>query len=196
MDFDSYGAFVEIEPDIIGYIHISNMSWTKRISSPQEILKKGQKVKALVKEIDKKQRILELSLKDLTPNPWEQIEKQLKPGTEIRAKIIRVLDKGVIVDVYDGIEGFVPMNQLQKKGSPKENYQEGEDLNLVVQKVEPKRKRILLSEREYYKRRAKKEEEKRKAKAIQEPSRANLGEILSKELQKLQELIGGEESEG
>ncbi len=196
VDFDNFGAFVEIEPDIQGYIHVSNMSWTKRINSPQDILKKGQKVKALVKEIDKKQRILELSLKDLTPNPWEQIEKQLKPGTEIRAKILRVLDKGVIVDVYDGIEGFVPINQLQKKGSPKENYQEGDDLNLVVQKVEPRRKRILLSEREYYRRQAKKEEEKRKAKAVQEPSRVNLGEILSKELQKLQELIGGEESEG
>ncbi len=194
VDFDSMGAFVEIEEDILGYIHISNMSWVKRIRDPKEVLKKGQRVKAMVKEINKRNRLLELSLKDLMPNPWEEIDRKLKPGSEIRATITRVLDKGVMVEVYDGVEGFVPANHLQRKEPPKQAYKEGEDLNLVVLKVEPKRRRILLSEKQYYRNLKKKEEEmaRKKAKEIIEPSKANLGEILQSELQKLKELLEGE----
>jgi len=195
IDFNLNGAFVEIEPEIYGYIHVSNMSWTKKIKSPSEFLRKGQRIKALVKEIDKKQRIIELSLKDLTPNPWPQISETLKPDTILKAPILKITDKGIIVDVYDGIEGFVPIGYLQRKGNPKEVYNVGEELNLAVLKVEPERKRILLSERQYYRiiEKQKQEELKKKLKETKEPARVNLGDILSKELSKLKELTELEE---
>jgi len=195
IDFNLNGAFIEIEPEIYGYIHVSNMSWTKKIKSPSEFLRKGQKIKALVKEIDKKQRIIELSLKDLTPNPWPKISETLKPDTILKAPILKIIDKGIIVDVYDGIEGFVPVSYLQRKGNPKDVYNVGEELNLAVLKVEPERKRILLSERQYYRiiEKQKQEELKRKLKETREPARVNLGDILNKELSKLKELTELEE---
>jgi len=195
IDFDLNGAIVELEPEIYGYIHVSNMSWTKRVKDPSQFLRKGQKIKAMVKEIDKRNRIIELSLKDLTPNPWVQISETLKPNTTLKAPITRIIDKGILVDVYDGIEGFVPLSSLQRKGNLRDVYQVGEELNLVVVKVEPERRRIVLSERDYYKllEKQKQEEAKKKIKELQEPARINLGDILNKELSKLKELTELEE---
>ncbi len=195
IDFDLNGVFVELEEEIYGYIHVSNMSWTRKIKDPSQFLKKGQKIKALVKEIDKKQRLIELSLKDLTPNPWTQISETLKPDTILKAPIIKILDKGIVVDVYDGIEGFIPLSNLQKKGNLKEVYKIGEELNLAVVRVEPEKKRILLSERQYYRilEKQKEEEAKKRIKDLQEPARLNLGDLLSKELSKLKELTELEE---
>lgn len=195
IDFDINGAIVELEPEILGYIHVSNMSWTKKVRNPEEFLRKGQKIKALVKDIDKKHRMIELSLKELTTNPWVQITETLKPDTILKAPIIRILDKGIVVDIYDGIEGFVPITNIQRKGSLKEVYKVGEELNLAVVRVEPEKKRVLLSERQYYKllEKQKEEEAKKKLKELQEPARLNLGDILSKELSKLKELTELEE---
>ncbi|MEO0159252.1 MAG: 30S ribosomal protein S1 [candidate division WOR-3 bacterium] len=195
IDFDLNGAFVELEDEVQGYIHVSNMSWTRKIKDPSEFLKKGQKIKALVKEIDKKQRLIELSLKDLTPNPWVQISETLKPDTILKAPIVKILDKGIVVDVYDGIEGFIPISNLQRKGNLKEAYKIGEELNLAVVKVEPEKKRILLSERQYYRilEKQKEEEAKKRIKELQEPARINLGDLLNKELSKLKELTELEE---
>ncbi len=195
INFDLNGAIVEIEQDILGYIHVSNMSWTKKIKDPSKFLRKGQTIKALIKEIDKKQRLIELSLKDLTPNPWIQISETLKPDTTLKAPITKILDKGIIVDVYDGIEGFIPISSLQRKGILKEVYNVGEELNLAVVRVEPDKKRILLSERQYYKllEKQKEEEAKKRLKELQEPARLNLGDILNKELSKLKELTELEE---
>ncbi|MCS7245538.1 MAG: S1 RNA-binding domain-containing protein [candidate division WOR-3 bacterium] len=195
IDFDIDGAIVELEPEIFGYIHVSNMSWTKKVKNPEEFLRKGQKIKALVKDIDKKHRMIELSLKELTANPWTQISETLKPDTILKAPIIRILDKGIVVDIYDGIEGFVPISSTQRKGNPREVYSIGEELNLAVVRVEPEKKRVLLSERQYYKllEKQKQEEAKKKLKELQEPARLNLGDILSKELSKLKELTDLEE---
>ncbi len=195
IDFDLNGAIVEIESDILGYIHVSNMSWTKKIKDPSKFLRKGKTIKALVKEIDKKQRLIELSLKDLTPNPWIQISETLKPDTTLKAPITKILDKGIVVDVYDGIEGFIPISSLQRKGILRDVYSVGEELNLAVVRVEPDKKRILLSERQYYKlmEKQKEEEAKRRLKELQEPARLNLGDILNKELSKLKELTDLEE---
>jgi small subunit ribosomal protein S1 len=192
-DFDSQGAFVELEDGIQGYLHVGDISWTKRYKSPEEALRRGQKLRFKVLATDKKGRMVMLSLKHTRPNPWEEIEKTLLPGTEIKAVVTEITDRGIYVEIQGALEGFVPVNQLQRKGNPAEVYQVGEELNLKVFKVEPAKKRILLSEREFYRAKEKQEAAAKAEEAAtptfkSEPVRLNLGEILRQELQKLEEL--------
>lgn len=190
-DFDSQGAFVELEEGIQGYLHIGDISWTKKYKSPEEALKKGQKLRFKVLTTDKKARVVMLSLKHMRPNPWDEIEKTLMPGTEVRAVVTEITDRGLYVEIQGALEGFVPSNQLQKRGDPLELYKVGEELNLKVFKVEPAKKRITLSEREFYRVKEKPEPVKAEEAAPSfksEPVRLNLGEILRQELQKLEEL--------
>jgi small subunit ribosomal protein S1 len=191
-DFGNFGAYIEIEDGIEGFLHVADISWTHRISSPQEALRKGQRLRLKVLNIDKRNRFLELGLKQLRPNPWDEIARRIPPGTHIKATILEVGDRGVTVEVDKGLEGFVPQSHLHKRGNPLDNYKEGEELNLQVMRVEAQRKRILLSEREYY--RSKEMEEI--ARYRPEPVRVNLGEVLRAELEKLEELKMGEEVEG
>ncbi len=188
VDFDNYGAYVELEPGITGYLHISNISWTKRFSSPEDALSKGQRIKVKVLEIDKKSRLVEVSLKHTRPNPWIEIQKRLPRGTEVKAPIVKVTERGVVVEIDEGLEGFVPQSHLQRRGNPKENYQVGQEISLVVLEVEPDRKRVVLSEREFARRVAEREREELAAKFKPEPARINLGAMLRAELQKLDEL--------
>ncbi|MEO0252264.1 MAG: 30S ribosomal protein S1 [candidate division WOR-3 bacterium] len=196
-DFDSQGAFIELEDGIQGYLHVGDISWTKKYKSPEEALKKGQKLRFKVLSTDKRGRMVILSLKHMRPNPWEEIEKTLLPGTDIKAPITEITDRGIYVEIQGALEGFVPANQLYRKGNPAEQYKVGEELNLKVFRVEAAKKRITLSEREYYRAIEKAEAQQRQAAEKQaeeatilksEPVRINLGEILRQELQKLEEL--------
>lgn len=196
-DFDSQGAFIELEDGIQGYLHVGDISWTKKYKSPEEALKKGQKLRFKVLSTDKRGRMVILSLKHMRPNPWEEIEKTLLPGTDIKAPITEITDRGIYVEIQGALEGFVPANQLYRKGNPAEQYKVGEELNLKVFRVEAAKKRITLSEREYYRAIEKAEAQQRHAAEKQaeeaailksEPVRINLGEILRQELQKLEEL--------
>jgi small subunit ribosomal protein S1 len=182
--FDNFGAFIEIEEGIEGYLHIADISWTRRFHSPEEALKVGQRLKLKIVEVDKKNRLLSLSLKHLRPNPWEELKKRLTPDTVLKAPIIEITSRGVIVEIDKGLEGFVPGTHLARKGNFKEVYKEREELNLKVMKVEPQRKRILLSEKEYEKIVEKKEIE-RFIKKTEEPTRVQLGEVLKGEFEKL-----------
>lgn len=200
-DFANYGAYVEIEDGIEGFLHVSDISWTQRFSHPSEALKKGQRLRFKVIRIDKRNRFLELSLKDLRPNPWIEIERQLPRGTTLTVRVLNVAERGLQVEVDKGLMGFIPASQLWRRGDPRSNYKEGEELTVQVLKVEPQRKRVLLSEREYYKAKER-EEARREREEMQaffrraEPARINLGEILQSELEKLEELISsGEEEE-
>ncbi len=194
-DFDSQGAFVELEDGIQGYLHVGDISWTKKYKSPEEALKRGQKLRFKVLSTDKRGRMVILSLKHMRPNPWEEIEKTLLPGTEIKAPVTEITDRGIYVEIQGALEGFVPANQLYRKGNPAEQYKVGEELNLKVFRVEAAKKRITLSEKEYYRALEKLEAQQKQAAEQQavasiksEPVRINLGEILRQELQKLEEL--------
>ncbi len=182
--FDNFGAFVELEEGIEGYLHIADISWTRRFHKPEEALKIGQKLKLKVIEVDKKNRILHLSLKHLRPDPWEEIKKRLSLVGFIKAPITEITSRGIVVEVDKGLEGFVPANHLSRKGNINEVYHIGEEIALKVMKVEPQKKRVLLSEKEYEKFMEKKEIEKF-IKKTEEPVRIQLGEILKGELEKL-----------
>jgi small subunit ribosomal protein S1 len=186
-EFANYGAYIKVEDGIEGFLHVADLSWTQRFSHPQDALKKGQKLRLRVQSIDRRNRNLELSLKQTRPNPWDEIIKQIPPGSTLKASIKEVEDRGVVVEVDKGLDGFVPGSHLQKRGEPKNNYSAGEEINLQVLRVEPERKRILLSEREFY--RAEEREEVMRYKP--EPARMNIGEVLKAELEKMEELKAG-----
>src|SRR5256884_599370 len=108
----SFGAFVEIEPGIDGLIHISDMSWTKRVQHPSEVVKKGDEVDVLILNVDAENKRISLGLKQAQEDPWLRIGETYPVGTELRCRVLRLMDKGVVVDLGSDIEGFVPMSQL------------------------------------------------------------------------------------
>ena len=108
----SFGAFVEIEPGIDGLIHISDMSWTKRVQHPSEVVKKGDAVDVVILNIDADNKRISLGLKQAEEDPWLRIGETYPVGTELRGRVVRLMDKGVVVDLGNDIEGFVPMSQL------------------------------------------------------------------------------------
>src|SRR3977135_2371906 len=108
----SFGAFVEIEPGIDGLIHISDMSWTKRVQHPSEVVKKGDAVDVVVLNIDAENKRISLGLKQAEEDPWLKIGEMLPVATKVRGRSVRLMDKGVVVDLGHDIEGFVPMSQL------------------------------------------------------------------------------------
>src|SRR5256714_1397168 len=108
----NYGAFVELEPGIDGLIHISDMSWTKRVQHPSEVVKKGDEVEVLILNVDAENKRISLGLKQAQEDPWLRIGETYPVGTDLRGRVLRLMDKGVVVDLGHDIEGFVPMSQL------------------------------------------------------------------------------------
>ncbi len=147
----NFGAFVELEEGIDGLVHISDMSWTRRIRHANEVLKKGDKVEVMVLHIDKENRRISLGLKQVQEDPWEGIAGRFPEGTFLNAKVARVMDRGLVVDLGDDIEGFVPASQVGNPAIQKLEayFREGDELSLKVIKVDPQNRRIVLSEKSY-----------------------------------------------
>ncbi len=142
----SFGAFVEIEEGIDGLIHISDMSWTKRIMHPSELLKKGQEVEVVVLNIDADNRRVSLGLKQLERDPWPELEGRYSPGRETEGRIVRMSDRGVTVKLPDDVEGFVPVTQLGKEvNRPHDAFSEGDLLPLKIIEFDRYEHRIVLS---------------------------------------------------
>ena len=135
----NFGAFVELEEGIDGLVHISDMSWTRRVNHPSEVLKKGDVIEVEVLNIDKDNRRISLGLKQTQENPWPRLSETYAPGTPVEGKVVRVIDRGVVVDLGKDVEGFVPQSQLGG-----ETKQEGETLKLRVTKVDGSNQRIVL----------------------------------------------------
>jgi small subunit ribosomal protein S1 len=144
----SFGAFVEIEPGIDGLIHISDMSWTKRVQHPSEVVKKGDAVDVVILNIDSDNKRISLGLKQASEDPWLRIGETYPVGTELAGKVARLMDKGVVVDVGNDIEGFVPLSHLSNSGqtiaSPADVAWEGMAMNVRILEVDPIHRRIVL----------------------------------------------------
>jgi small subunit ribosomal protein S1 len=145
----NFGAFVEIEEGIDGLVHISDMSWTRRVVHPSEVLKKGDKVDVVVLSIDKDARRISLGLKQVSEDPWPTLAEKYIPDLIVKGKVVRLLDRGVIVDLEEGLEGFIPLSQLGVDGlkKPAESFHVGDDLQLKVTRVDTQAHRIILSVR-------------------------------------------------
>ena len=145
----NFGAFVEIEEGIDGLVHISDMSWTRRVVHPSEVLKKGDKVDVVVLSIDKDARRISLGLKQVSEDPWPTLAEKYIPDLIVKGKVVRLLDRGVIVDLEEGLEGFIPLSQLGVDGlkKPADSFHVGDDLSLKVTRVDTQAHRIILSVR-------------------------------------------------
>jgi small subunit ribosomal protein S1 len=140
-----YGAFVDIG-GVEGLIHVSELSH-RRIEDPSEILEVGQQVAVQIKEIDRKQGRISLSLKSLTPDPWLQIAEGLSPGQAVRGKVTRIARFGAFVEIAPGVEGLVHISRLavdRRVNTPREVVQEGQAIDVRVVEVDAATKRIAL----------------------------------------------------
>ncbi len=146
----NFGAFVELEEGIDGLIHISDLSWTKKIRHPGEVLKKGDQVEVIVLNVDRENRRISLGYKQTQDNPWDEFEHRFKPGTQVEGKVVRLIEKGLLVELPDGVDGFVPMSQLAKENisKPADAYQIDDVLNLTVIEFNKESKKIVLSEKQ------------------------------------------------
>jgi len=142
-----FGVFIGVEDGIDGLVHVSDMSWTKRIKHPSELYSKGQTVQAVVLNIDPENERLSLGIKQLALDPWYEIPVKYKPGTKVRGKVTSVTDFGVFLEIEEGIEGLIHVSELsqEKVASPKAFASVGDDIEAVVLTVDPNEKKIALS---------------------------------------------------
>lgn len=140
-----YGAFVELDGNIEGMIHISDMSWTKRIAHPQDVLKKGQKIEVIVLSVDSQNRRIALGLKQLQDNPWPEIAADYPLDKEIEAEVLNVTDFGVFVKITDDLEGLVYASEIDKERMPQ--LKSGDKIQVKVMKVDVEQAKIGLSAR-------------------------------------------------
>jgi len=143
----NFGAFVELEEGIDGLVHVSDMSWTKRVAHPSEVLKKGDTVEVVILSIDKEHRRISLGLKQVSEDPWPQLADKFPSGMVLSGSINRLFDRGAIVDIGDGIEGFVPLSQLgiDDLKRPNDAFEVGEPLTMKVTRVDVANHRLILS---------------------------------------------------
>ena len=151
----SFGAFVEIKEGVDGLIHVSDMSWTKKITHPNEMVKKGDKVECVVLAVDKEKRRISLSMKHLTEDPWDTIDNTYPVNAEVKGKIVRMLDRGVVVELADGIEGFIPVSKLTAEyiKVPADAFKVGDEVPAVVTEIDQNNRKIFLSVVDYFKNR-------------------------------------------
>lgn len=142
-----FGIFIGIEDGIDGLVHVSDISWTKRVKHPGEIFTKGQTVQAVVLNIDSDNERLSLGIKQLTPDPWSEIPSKFKPGTRVKGRVSSVTDFGVFLELEEGIEGLVHVSELshEKLATPKGVVNVGDELDAVVLSVDTVERKIALS---------------------------------------------------
>jgi small subunit ribosomal protein S1 len=147
----NYGAFVELEPGVDGLIHISDLSWIKKVSHPSEVLKKGDKVEAIILSVDKESKKITLGVKQLSNNPWETIEKTLPVGSLVHGIITKITAFGAFVQLDNGIEALIHVTELsdQPFGKVEDVVVKGAEVTAKVIKLDPEHKKIALSIKEY-----------------------------------------------
>ncbi len=147
----NYGAFVELEPGIDGLIHISDLSWIKKVSHPSEVLKKGDIVEAIILSVDKESKKITLGIKQLSSNPWEDIESSIPIDSVVHGVVTKISAFGAFVELDNGIEGLVHVSELSDKpfGKVEDVVSKGQSVTAKVLKVDPEHKKIALSIKDY-----------------------------------------------
>jgi small subunit ribosomal protein S1 len=143
----SYGAFVKLEDGVEGLVHISEMSWTKRVNHPNEVVKPGDKVEVVVLEIDTEKQTISLGMKQTEVNPWDMVAENYPPGTVIRGKVRNLTNYGAFIELQEGIDGLLhitDMSWTRKITNPSEVVKKGDEIECVVLSVDQEKKRIAL----------------------------------------------------
>lgn len=143
----NFGVFVELEPGVDGLVHISDLSWTKKIRHPGEVVKKGERLNVIVLAVDVDQRKISLGHKQVTDNPWDSFEKTYSVGTITDGKVVRIIEKGIITELPDDVDGFVPANQLStnKIKNLANHFPIDSVIPLKVLEFDKENKKIVLS---------------------------------------------------
>ncbi len=144
-----FGAFIEIEDGVDGLVHVSDISWSRRIKHPGEVLKKGQEVDAVITGLDAENRRMSLSIKDLEPNAWESFVAVHKPGDVVKGKIARFASFGAFVELGDNLEGLCHISELSEErvGKPEDAVQLGQEMEFKILRIDSENKKIGLSAR-------------------------------------------------
>ena len=144
----NYGAFIEIEEGIDGLLHISDMSWTRKIGHPNEILEKGQRIRCQVLNVDQDRKRIALGLKQLRDDPWEtDIPGRYEPGDVVKGKVTKLTNFGVFVELEPGLEGLLHISELadHKVDSPEEVVKVGDEIEVKILRVDRTERKIGLS---------------------------------------------------
>ncbi|MFZ1060558.1 MAG: 30S ribosomal protein S1 [Candidatus Rokuibacteriota bacterium] len=145
-----FGAFVELEPGVDGLLHISDMSWTRNIGHPSDLLKKGQQIETLILNVDRDAKRISLGVKQIQPDPWEVVAERYPVGSRVTGKVVRLTDFGAFVELEPGIDGLLHISQMSDRpvGRTEDVVNVGDELTLVVIRVDPAERRIGLSLKE------------------------------------------------
>jgi small subunit ribosomal protein S1 len=178
-----FGVFVEIEPGIDGLVHISDLSWTKKIRHPSEVCKKGDELEATVLGIDVENERVSLGIKQLSTDPWDTVAERYPLNTRIHGKVSSVADFGVFVEIEEGIEGLIHISQLsnERVDKPSSLYKVDDELDALVVQLDPKERRIGLSIKAI-KQHEEREEMQAYLKREHEAARFSMEDILKEEL--------------
>jgi small subunit ribosomal protein S1 len=143
----NFGVFVGLEEGIDGLVHVSDISWTEQIKHPSEKFQKGDEIEAVVLKIDKENEKFSLGIKQLQPNPWDDIQRKYPPGTEIEGVVSGVTDFGAFVKLEEGVEGLIYSSEIAKERveKPSDHLSEGQTVKAVVTRVDPGEQKISLS---------------------------------------------------
>jgi small subunit ribosomal protein S1 len=153
MSITDYGAFVELEAGIEGLIHVSEMSWTKKIKHPSKLLEIGQEVECQVLEVDARAKRISLGLKQLEPDPWTLFTDKYHPGDKISGKVRSITDYGVFVGIEEGVDGMVHKTDLSwtiKVNNPADLYAKGDDVTAIILSINHDEKKVSLGVKQVY----------------------------------------------
>jgi small subunit ribosomal protein S1 len=145
-----FGAFVELEPGVDGLLHISDMSWTRNIGHPSELLKKGQPIETQILNVDRENKRISLGLKQIQPDPWDSVASRYPMGSRVTGKVVRLTDFGAFVELEPGVDGLLHISQMSNRpiATPADILNVGDELTLMVIRVDPNERRIGLSLKE------------------------------------------------
>lgn len=142
-----YGAFVELEPGVEGLVHVSEMSWTRRVPHPSKLLRKGDIIQARVLDVDASKQKISLGIKQLQPNPWELLADKYPVGSRINGKVRNLTDFGAFVEIEEGIDGLIHVSDLswaKRVMNPSDILKEGDEVEAVVLSIDPEKQRVSL----------------------------------------------------
>jgi len=179
-----FGIFIGFDEGVDGLVHVSEISWTKKIKHPNELFKKGQEVEAVVLNIDGKNERFSLGIKQLTPDPWKDVVRRYRKGEVVSGKVTNVTDFGAFVELEEGIEGLVHVSEIsrEKIEKPSDVLKVGDTVSAMVLHIDPHDRRIGLSIKGLKERAEKAEIEKYISN--QGPTTPSLGELIQEEMEK------------
>jgi small subunit ribosomal protein S1 len=179
-----FGIFVGFEEGVDGLVHVSELSWTKKIKHPGELYKKGQEVEAVVLNIDRKNERFSLGIKQLMPDPWKDVARRYRKGEMVTGKVTNVTDFGAFVELEEGIEGLVHVSEIsrEKVEKPSDVLKVGDTVTAAIINIDPYERRIGLSMKGLKEKMEKADIDRYMSN--QEPTSKSLGELIQEEMER------------